>query len=99
MIDFKKINYSKLTQEDKNQIVPFEWSNINDGNPFDIIIGNPPYVSTEDMKNLLNSKEVKAYKSKYNTCKGQFDKYFVFVERALEKVKEYGMILRKRIRR
>jgi type II restriction/modification system DNA methylase subunit YeeA len=92
LIDFKKINYSKLTQEDKNQIVPFEWSNINDGNPFDIIIGNPPYVSTEDMKNLLNSKEVKAYKSKYNTCKGQFDKYFVFVERALEKVKEYGIV-------
>ena len=44
------------------------------------------------MKNLLNSKEIKAYKNKYTTCKGQFDKYFVFVERALEKVKEYGKV-------
>ncbi|URZ03041.1 HsdM family class I SAM-dependent methyltransferase [Clostridium felsineum] len=92
LIDFEKINYSKLTQLDKNEIVPFDWENINSGKLFDVILGNPPYVSTEDMINLLNKKEVKAYKNKYNTSKGQFDKYFIFVERAIEKVKTNGII-------
>lgn len=92
LIDFKNINYSKLTQLEKSEIVAFDWNNINGGELFDVILGNPPYVSTENMKNLLNKKEVKVYKDKYSTSKGQFDKYFIFVERALEKVKENGVV-------
>ncbi|MBU3209647.1 Eco57I restriction-modification methylase domain-containing protein [Clostridium algidicarnis] len=92
LIDFQNINYSKLTQLEKRQIVAFNWDNINNGQSFDVIIGNPPYVSTENMNNLLNKKEVKVYKDKYNTSKGQFDKYFIFVERALEKIKDNGIV-------
>ncbi len=92
LIDFNNINYSKLSEEDKEQIVPFNWMKVNEGGLFNVIIGNPPYVNTEDMKNLLNAKEVKVYKDKYKTSKGQFDKYFIFIEKAIEKVKDDGVI-------
>lgn len=73
-------------------IVPFDWSEINDGNGFDAIIGNPPYVNTEGMHALLPSAEVEVYKKKYMTSHKQFDKYFIFIEQALNKIKENGFV-------
>ncbi|AKA72307.1 Eco57I restriction-modification methylase domain-containing protein [Clostridium scatologenes] len=90
LIDLDNINYSKLSESDKEEIVVFDWNKINNGELFDVIIGNPPYVTTRDIKNLLNKKEVKVYKDKYETSKGQYDKYFIFVERAIQKLKDNG---------
>lgn len=73
-------------------IVPFDWNTINGGNPFDVIIGNPPYVNTEGMHSLLPKAEVDAYKKKYKTSHKQFGKYFIFVEQAIRKVVAGGYI-------
>ncbi|MCI9083594.1 MAG: N-6 DNA methylase [Lachnospiraceae bacterium] len=73
-------------------IVPFDWNEINEGNSFDAIIGNPPYVNTEGMHMLLPSAEFKIYKKKYRSAYKQFDKYFIFIERAIDKVKDNGFI-------
>lgn len=43
-IDPKDISFELL-----RDIKPFQWSDINEGNNFDVIIGNPPYVKTEDI--------------------------------------------------
>lgn len=92
LIDSISIQSNNISDATQINIVPFDWENINDGNLFDLIIGNPPYVSTEDMHNLLTEVELFAYKKMYKSAYKQFDKYFIFIERAIEKVKLNGMV-------
>ena len=92
LVDFENIDYNQLTDLDKKQIVLVSWEKINEGHLFDVIIGNPPYVQTKDIKKLTNKQEIKVYENEYITSQGQYDKYFLFLERALQKVKPEGYI-------
>jgi len=92
LIDFQLIDSTSLSQSEKDSILPFDWNQINGGNKFNLIIGNPPYVNTEDMNNLQQYEELKVYKKKYTTSYLQFDKYFIFIERALQKVNDQGYV-------
>lgn len=57
---------------------------------FDIIIGNPPYVENKKIKNLeLKRKLVKRYQSAYRL----FDLSIIFIEKALEILKEHSGLL------
>lgn len=73
-------------------IVPFDWNKMNGGGGFDAIIGNPPYVNTEGMHGLLPGAEFEIYKKRYGSAHKQFDKYFIFIERAINKVKDSGYV-------
>lgn len=71
----------------ENAINPFELSSYK----FDVIIGNPPYMSTEDMKKLT-PLELPIYKDSYVSAYKQFDKYFLFIERGYNLLKENGYL-------
>ena len=90
LIDLEMIE--DATTDELINIRPFSFNDINGGNKFDLIIGNPPYVITEDMIKLQDKKEVQAYKSKYYVAYKQFDKYFLFIQRAVDLVKDDGTV-------
>lgn len=58
---------------------------------FDIIIGNPPYLKTEEIIQATSSKELKVYPKLYKSAYKQYDKYFLFIERSLASLKEDGV--------
>lgn len=92
LISAKELTGISVPAGEKIDLAPFDWSNINKGNPFNVIIGNPPYVNTEGMHALLPSSEIAAYKRKYKTSHKQFDKYFIFIEQAIRKTAESGYV-------
>lgn len=81
-----------LSVDELINIAPFDWKTINNGEKFDVILGNPPYVKTEDMNVLSGDTEISIYKNKYKTAYKQFDKYYLFVEQALELLKSSGKL-------
>lgn len=81
------LNFDDVTDAERTIINPLKDSNVK----FDIIIGNPPYMSTEDMK-LFTSKELPLYKKKYTSSYKQFDKYFLFIERGFELLSPDGRL-------
>lgn len=56
---------------------------------FNVILGNPPYLETQKMKNGP-SIEFAIYKKKYTSSKKQFDKYFLFIEEMLYRLANGG---------
>ena len=58
---------------------------------FDIIIGNPPYMKTEDIK-AITPIEKSIYESNYKSAYKQYDKYFLFIERSLQLLNSNGII-------
>ena len=59
---------------------------IQDG--FDVVIGNPPYVSTRNLDSLLKDK----YKENYELAVGQFDIFILFIEKANQLLNTKGIL-------
>ncbi len=79
------IDNSKTSKKNQEEINPFDFGKTK----FDVIVGNPPYMATEHMKQFTPT-ELPLYKKNYTTSYKQFDKYFLFIERGLELLKPNG---------
>ncbi|MEN2845233.1 Eco57I restriction-modification methylase domain-containing protein [Mannheimia haemolytica] len=77
----------KLTEKEKLKVNPINLQEYK----FNVIIGNPPYLATEYMSSLY-PEEFKIYKSKYFVADKQFDKYYLFIERALNLLNDNGLL-------
>lgn len=76
----------QVKEEVFSKINPFDFSGLS----FDIIVGNPPYMKSEDMKNIT-PLEFPIYKT-YSSAYKQFDKYFLFIEQGLNLLKNDGIL-------
>lgn len=76
-----------LLNEEQMIINPFDFGSLK----FDVIVGNPPYMKSEDMKNIT-PLELPIYKNNYISAHKQFDKYFLFIERGLNLLKNDGIL-------
>ncbi|NVO03519.1 MAG: Eco57I restriction-modification methylase domain-containing protein [Bacteroidetes bacterium] len=79
----------KQVANKKDQVIinPFDFSKLR----FDVIVGNPPYMKSEDMKNIT-PLELPLYKSNYTSAYKQFDKYFLFVEQGMDLLTAEGIL-------
>ena len=60
---------------------------------YDVVIGNPPYLSKEDIIQSTNPKEIAVYDEIYSSTIKQFDKYLLFMEKSLNVIKDDGDII------
>jgi len=79
------IDSSMTTKGIHQEINPFDFGETK----FDVIVGNPPYMATEHIKQFT-PLELPLYKKYYSSSYKQFDKYFLFIERGLNLLKPNG---------
>lgn len=78
------------------RINAFDWGNESSGfsthDRFDVVIGNPPYIRIQAMKEWAPN-EVEYYKQNYSSAsKGNYDIYVVFVEKGLSLLNRNGLL-------
>lgn len=95
--DFKQAD--GLDTEDFQRIQPFSWQRefpeVYEEGGFDAIVGNPPYIRIQNLVEYT-PEEVSFYRSDdspYATAdQDNFDKYYLFIERALSLLRENGRL-------
>lgn len=75
----------ELNSEEIAIVNPFDWEDefkhVFENGGFDAVIGNPPYIKIQLLKQ--NKNAVKYYKKNYKSAIGNYDIYNLFVEKAL----------------
>lgn len=77
----------QVEKKNQTEVNPFDFSKLC----FDVIVGNPPYMKSEDMKNIT-PLELPLYKTNFVSAYKQFDKYFLFLEQGLNLLNDDGIL-------
>jgi len=94
--DFYDGQTTLIDEEELYRVNPFDWeaefSEVMGRGGFDAVIGNPPYIRIQAMKQWA-PLEVEFYKERYEAAKkGNYDIYVVFVERGLSLLSDRGLL-------
>ena len=94
LVDEKYIEFNSNILNDPEMVEKikiFNWENEFEGEKFDAIVGNPPYIRVQNMVHF-SENEYEYYKSEvYETAKSDLlDKYFLFMEKGLQLLKPKG---------
>jgi len=86
----------EIFPEQLKKINAFDWKEgfpeIFDKGGFDVVIGNPPYIRIQTLKETT-PKTVQYYNERYkSTIKGNYDIYVVFVEKGLQLLNKKGKL-------
>jgi type I restriction-modification system DNA methylase subunit len=81
------LSSTDITKEQHDIVNPFDFGR----RKFDFVIGNPPYMKTEDVKNIT-PVEYNLYPLHYSSAYKQYDKYFLFIERAFQLLTPNGRL-------
>ena len=79
---------SKAVAGDKALNWEAQFPKVFENGGFDVIIGNPPYVSYQS--NILSEQDLKYFESTYTTSYKIYDLYGLFVEKVHSLIKEFG---------
>jgi type I restriction-modification system DNA methylase subunit len=99
LIDAEFYQHTQLNFLDENtayRVNIFDWKSafsvIMKRGGFDVVIGNPPYIRIQALKEWA-ALEVEFYKQQYvSASKGNYDIYVVFVEKGLELLRKDGYL-------
>lgn len=102
LLDEEYFKHDKEAEDDDDllfKINPFNWTEefplLDNGNGFDAIVGNPPYVRIQNFVKY-SPEEIKYYRSPFSpytySKKDLFDKYYLFIERAITLLREGGRV-------
>jgi len=89
----KMSQLKKIEEFKKSNTKPFFLWRLNfadvfeDKGGFDVIIANPPYINTNDLK-----KESEIYRKLYSTAYGSYDIYVLFFEKSIQLLKRNGIL-------
>jgi len=94
--DFYDGQLSLMDDTERMRINVFDWKkefkDIMDAGGFDVVIGNPPYIRIQAMKEWA-PVEVEFYKERYHSASsGNYDIYVVFVEKGLSLLIKNGLL-------
>lgn len=81
-------NISGFSEKEKTVINPFDFKDTR----YDVIIGNPPYMKSEDMKRITPLEHPALYKTLFRTAFKQYDKYFLFIEKGMSLLNDAGYL-------
>jgi type I restriction-modification system DNA methylase subunit len=69
-----------------------EFQDIMKEGGFDIVIGNPPYINAIQLTKSLGNNVKEVWKENYESARGAYDIYVLFIERAIKLCKPSGFV-------